>query len=371
MKIGTLSFNINTHDYNYGAMLHSYAFLKYLERYDFIERAEIIDYISQAILDKEIKISVPESKKRNKFRDFITLNRMKYSYYKRHFKFKLFVKKYMNTSKKKYRGASIKDSMLDYDCLICESDVIWSALITGGKLDPAFLLAYPNMKDKLRIAYSPSLGNGIVDKTHENDLKKYLKGLDFISCRETYGVDILSKLTSKEVKHVLDPVFLLDDKDYSEIIGNRIINEKYIMLYLPVNNNPELRRYAKDYAKKHNYKIVEISTKLIRKKSDSEVIIPDAGIEEFLSALKYSECVFTNSFHAVCFSIIFKKEFYAFSRKYAKKVEDICKIFDLENRYFMDDNFKAQKNINWKNVYGLLKKYKKDSIEFIENALQR
>lgn len=171
MKIGTLSFNINTHDYNYGAMLHSYAFLKFLQRYDFIERAEVIDYISQAILDKDTTISVPESKKRNKIRDIITLYRMKYSFYKRHHKFKSFVRKHMNTSKNKYRGNSIKDAILSYDCLICESDVIWSSIITGGKLDPAFLLAYPNMQDKLKIAYSPSLGNGLVDKEHESDLK--------------------------------------------------------------------------------------------------------------------------------------------------------------------------------------------------------
>ena len=32
MKIGTLSVNINTPDYNYGALLHSYAFIEYLKK---------------------------------------------------------------------------------------------------------------------------------------------------------------------------------------------------------------------------------------------------------------------------------------------------------------------------------------------------
>ena len=31
MKVGTLSLNINTPDYNYGAMLHSYAFILFLK----------------------------------------------------------------------------------------------------------------------------------------------------------------------------------------------------------------------------------------------------------------------------------------------------------------------------------------------------
>ena len=181
------------------------------------------------------------------------------------------------------------------------------------------------MKDKLKIAYSPSLGNGIYDHYHETDLKKYLNNLDFISCRESYAVDILKQYTEKDVTHVLDPVMLLEGSEYKNIIGKRLTDKKYIMLYLPVNDNGKLRKYANDFAKKNNYNIIEISTKLYKNSSKSNTVIPDAGIEEFLSCLKYSECVFTNSFHAVCFSILFKKEFYAFSRKYGGKVEDFCK----------------------------------------------
>ena len=226
------------------------------------------------------------------------------------------------------------------------------------------------MKNKLKIAYSPSLGNGIYDKQHENDLKKYLKSLDYISCRESYAVDILKKYTNKEVIHVLDPVMLLEGDEFNNIIGKPITNKKYIMLYLPVNNNPKLRKHAENYAKKYNCKIIEISTKLIKKRSDFNTIIPDAGIEEFLSCLKHCECVFTNSFHAVCFSILFKKEFYAFSRKYGGKVEDFCNIMGLSNRYFADDNFEEQKRINWKKIYSNLSRYRIQSIKYIENALQ-
>lgn len=370
MKIGTLSLNINTPDYNYGAMLHSYAFLKFLEKYDFIESAEVIDYITQSVLDKKIEIKIPEYKKRNNFRDKITLMRMKYSFFIRDKKFKKFVKDNMNVSSCQYKGNELKDAKLDYDCLICESDVIWSSLITGGKVDPAFFLSLPNMTDKLKIAYSPSLGDGIVDVNHEKDIKKYIKSLDYISCRESYAVDILKKYTSKPVTHVLDPVMLLDETDYNEIISKPLVKEKYILLYLPVNNNSDLRKHACEYAQKYNYKIIEISTKLLKGTSKIGKIIPDAGIEEFLSLLKYSECIFTNSFHAVCFSVLFKKEFYAFSRKYAGKVKDFCNVMKLSNRYFGDNNFIEQKAINYDRIYKNLSKLRKTSIDYIENALQ-
>ena len=46
IKVGTISVNINTPDFNYGAMLHSWAFIKYMEKLDFIEHAEVIDYLT-------------------------------------------------------------------------------------------------------------------------------------------------------------------------------------------------------------------------------------------------------------------------------------------------------------------------------------
>ena len=44
MNIGTISFNINTPDFNYGAMLHSWAFQQYLLKQEFVDSAEVIDY---------------------------------------------------------------------------------------------------------------------------------------------------------------------------------------------------------------------------------------------------------------------------------------------------------------------------------------
>ena len=98
--------------------------------------------------------------------------------------------------------------------------------------------------------------------------------------------------------------------------------------------------------------------------------IGDAGIEEFLSAINYADVVFTNSFHAICFSILFNVQFYAFSRAYAGKVKDICKVFGLENRFFVDDNFVEQKLIDYEEVNMRYEQLKEHSIHWLENALQ-
>lgn len=369
MKIGTLSVNINTPDYNYGALLHSYAFIEYLKKLDFVEHAEVIDYITPYVLTKKREWVVPKEYARNNFRDYFTLKRMKHSFKVRDKKFKKFIKKNMTVSKKQYLQDSLKSEKFDYDTLVCESDVIWSPLLTGGKLDPAFFLSFNNMKSIKKIAYSPSIGDNIYDKQQEKDLKKYLKSLDFISCRESYAKDILEKYTDKKITHVLDPVMLLDESNFNKITGPKLSKEKYILLYLPVNDNKKLRKQAKEFAQKYNYKIIEISTKLIKRKSKMHITLPDAGIEEFLSGIKYADYVFTNSLHAVCFSIIFKKQFYAFSRKYAGKVKDVCEIFGLSKRFFPTDEFVEQKDIDYDKVYKKYYKLKEKSEKYILNAL--
>ena len=80
MKIGTLSVNINTPDYNYGALLHSYAFIEYLKKLDFVSHAEVIDYITPYVLTKKREFVIPKDCVRNNFRDYFTLKRMEHSY---------------------------------------------------------------------------------------------------------------------------------------------------------------------------------------------------------------------------------------------------------------------------------------------------
>ena len=84
--------------------------------------------------------------------------------------------------------------------------------------------------------------------------------------------------------------------------------------------------------------------------------------------IKNAEIIFSDSFHAVCFSIIFKKQFYAFSRRTGRKIEDICREFDLEER-FIKNKFIEGKDINYKEVYNILNKKRKESKKYLDMAL--
>ena len=366
-QIGTLSLNINTDDFNYGAILHSWAFQQYLQN-KLNEDVEIINYVTPRLEKNDRKNPLKNAVRKRKIKSIIKSIITYFSYRKRYEKFEKFIKNNMKISDKQYTQKKLEKEKLKYDILICESDVIWSAGFFGGKFDKTFFLALENMKEKKRIAYAPSMADGDLNDEQKRDLKQLLVNLDYISCRESYEKDILSKYTNKDITHVMDPVLLLDEEDYNPIIGGKISKNKYLLIYLPVDNNKKLRKIARKYAKEHNLKIIEISTKLM--KSFRTKTLTEAGVEEFLSAIKHAEVIFTNSFHAICFSIIFNKEFYAFSRKSNGKVCDICKTMNLENRFLKNDEFHELEHINYNEVNKILKKQKKISQDWIKNAIE-
>lgn len=371
MKIGTISLNINAPDFNYGAVLHSWAFQQFLLSLDNVKYTEIIDYTMPSLegqnLAKPLITALKKMRIKTMFRQIKTLG----IYKERYKKFSNFEKKYMQISAKKYTQKTLEKESLDYQCIVCESDVIWAPGFSGGHFDKTFFLALDSMRKMNKVAYAPSMSDGELSSEQVKELEELLKYPDYISCRESYEKDILEKYTDKEITHVLDPVMLLNAKDYYLICDKPIIEDSYLLLYLPVDDNDKLRQYARKYAKKYGLKILEISTKQVTYYKEDEICLGAAGVEEFLSAIRYSNIVFTNSFHAICFSIIFNVQFYAFSRAYAGKVKDICKIFELENRYFSNDVFKECENIDFDNVNKIWETKRTDSKKWLIEAINK
>ena len=234
----------------------------------------------------------------------------------------------MSVSKEAYTQKTLNAAKLNYDTVICESDVIWSPGFCGGHFDRSFFLALDSMKAMRRVAYAPSMADGTLREGQEKELKSLLLHIDQISCRESYEKQILERLTDKKVTHVADPVLLLQEGDYAPILGEPLAEGRY------------------------HYVCYEA-----------------AGIEDFLSAVKYAECVFTNSFHAICFSVIFHRDFYAFSRAYAGKVKDICHTLGAYGRYVPDGEGICEEEVDYVRVDRKWKEFRERSQRWLKNAL--
>lgn len=369
MNIGTISLNINTHDFNYGALLHSWAFQQWLKRQNCVSNTEVIDYITPMLEKHDRDHPIKSALRERHLRTFVKNLVYSRPYKERLDKFNTFIDNNLEVSKEKYTHATLDSADLSYDTVICESDVIWSPDFFGGKLDYSFFLACNSMRNMNKIAYSPSMGDGVIDKSNLEEIKRYLEGINHISCRESYDVPILQSLTSKQVTHVVDPVLLLGENDYEEIVAQRIIKKHYALLYLPVDDNKVLRENAYRYCKENGLAMIEIATNLEQTKAPDVMTLTNAGIEEFLSGIKYADIIFTNSFHAICFAVIYKKEFYAFNRGSSGKVKDICKVLGMPERFFDNNEFAPLNPINYDSVYERLKEMRSKSVNWLNYAI--
>lgn len=363
-KIGTISLNINTEDLNYGAILHSWAFQQVLNSYGI--QNEIIDYITPHLEKYNRKYPTWNYIKEGKYYlGTMSLLRL-ISHAKRYEKFENFKQKHLKISPVSYTNKSLSTASLDYDTLVCESDVIWSPGFFNGGFDPAFFLALPSMKKMHKVAYAASMANANLSSEQIKLLNQLIHSLDVISVRETYAKRFIEQNCAVKATCVVDPVLLLSKCDYLPIVSKRIISEPYVLLYFPLGYSSKIIKIVKQYAKTRHVKLVELS----RYPWDELLhhTILDAGVEDFLSLIYHADTVFSNSFHAVCFSLLFEKEFYAFSRTTGRKIEDICARVGVQERY-LPDEFKIASPIDYTSINKRLKLLRKEGIDFIEHNI--
>lgn len=60
-----------------------------------------------------------------------------------------------------------------------------------------------------------------------------------------------------------------------------------------------MEEYAEKIAAENGWKIIEISLRATNAEKPNRRMFYEAGVEEFLSLVKYAECVITNSFHGM------------------------------------------------------------------------
>lgn len=368
MKIKT----ITCHEvYNHGASLQEYALLTYLEKQG--HDVETIHYkpeylnnhfklwsVSNSIYEKNIilKIAYLIAKLPNRLKNL-----------KRKKNFDRFSISYIKSTSKLYKtNEDLKTDLPLADAYICGSDQIWNSFFENGK-DPAFYLDFvPN--DKLKISYAASFA---IDEI-ENGIKKFVKEkvsrLDYISVREISGKSILEKLEINRVVQVLDPVFLLEPKHWESLMSPREI-KKYIFIY-DFDSNSLIKAMAMKYKKQFGWQIISVNENI--KYADKNYFLE--GPEKFLALIKSAEFVISNSFHAVAFSMIFKKDFVVFNRqdKINTRMRDLLASVNLDNLLILNklmiENHKLN-NIDYKSVDKKLETLINHSKEYLNNTLKR
>lgn len=367
MKIKT----ITCHDvYNAGASLQAYALMKYLQSLG--HEAEIIDY-KPDYLSKHYSFSAVCN---TRYEENIVLKiaylvlkfpgRLQAYLGKRKKNYDYFRKNYLKLTPIRYSSnEELQAKLPEADVYIAGSDQIWNPIFKNGR-DPAFYLSFAPA-DKVKASYAASFSADKIPDECKADMKANIERLDYISVREKSGLSILEELQIDRGVCVLDPVFLLPEREWEMLAGEWEEKEKYILVY-DFDNSSLIEEIVTDLAVKNEYKIYSILKSAYAHKS-----FYNEGPLGFLQLLKNAEYIVANSFHALAFALIFRKQFIIVKREenLNARIEDLLQLAGLGERMISDVS-QAEKlsPIEYEKVWEKISKALENSKEYIATILK-
>ena len=397
MRIGLIGINMYPKYLNFACGLHTYAFQQFLLQHD-IDNT-VIDYKPvyfsnfdmrhpsdyyekkyKKLEQKKVNTPEAEEQRNETLKDLKTkISDWKPLYAEREVrydKFKKFIDENYIKTEEKYDSDLLEVKDPGFDCYMCVTDVIWN-LLPDHTYDRGFFLASKAMEGKPKISYAASRG---VRKPYTDEDKElffhYIDDIDDISVREESLKDFIEENSDKKATVVLDPV-LLHGKEFWRKISVKPQEEKYLVLYYVMEKAADTVRRAVEYAKEHDLQIIELSDRPVkggRVKDDDVKHISryDVSMEEWLGYIEHAECIFTNSFHGCCFSILFEKIFFVGSRN-GDKVPNFLNMFGLQDRKMppKDESLESMpKTIDYEPVMKILDDERIKSQTFVLNAIK-
>ncbi len=309
---------------NFGAALQAYALRRAIA--ETRTRSDIIDY-GPKVPDHAHYVSGRTLTKPAKFALYALQLRERREQARR---FNEFQKNLLSLSRPYPDLSSLQELTNESDVLVCGSDQIWNPRLP---FDPVYFLQFGSQSCR-RVAYAPSFGTPDVQPHLFSELQKYLGLIDILSCREKSGVDLMEKLTGRQVFHAVDPTLLLESdkwKDLASKAEQTNIPEKYILVY-SLQDSSLLADAVNMAHRKSNLPIVAISAGLRRPNHRFNHLVRSAGPLEFLSLIMKADTVVTNSMHGTIFSLIFEKPaFFPQHTTSGERVKDLLSRLGIMN----------------------------------------
>lgn len=368
-RYGIVSYNIYCNFTNYGSALQSWALQQTVDKLGNGRwKTVLVDYCPTILADKDplnpIKNMLDiDEKARNMCELSMPAIRENYK------KFDDFYNTRFNKTSKKYTPDNFNQIVKDEDLngFICGSDTIFC--IDEFEFEDGYYANYSCMKELYTIAYAASFGDAHFTSDTLSILGQKVKNFKAIGLRESTLLDYVNESTLIPVKRVLDPTLLLETQEYDRIAEKRIETEKYLLLYVR-RYNPEMEKYAERLAEKNGWKIIEISLRADNAKKHR--MFYEAGVEEFLSLVKYAEFVVTNSFHGAIFSIQFRRQFVVFAREQSNtKIRELLGLLGLSSRQLFSEEMVVEEKIDFEPVHEILARERKKSCAFIKECMER
>jgi len=363
-KVGIISFHRSI---NFGSALQAFALSRFLNKHGYVpEHIDLSTAEQRALYRLFPSFKSPGDLLRNIFYLWHGI-----SWFRKKEKFKRFLKNFVPTGKTYLSATILRQSPPSYDWYICGSDQIWNQFCLD--FSPAYFLDFVEDK-KCCFSYAASLGRTDFTLEQLQFFQKNLKGFNAISVRESQGQEILSPLLEQPVSVVLDPTVLIDTDEWRFISKKVKTPKKYILCYF-LGAGVEMRKFAGRLHRETGLPLLTVRMNL------RDIFLPckkyyGIGPQEFLYLLDHAEFVCTGSFHAVIFSILFRKKFWAFvnleGNDCQSRLQSLLTKLNLTHRIlkYADAPVSLNEEIDFKDAEMRLAKEIKYSAQWLLSSLQ-
>lgn len=201
-----------------------------------------------------------------------------------------------------YGDADIKKHFPKYDVLVSGSDQIFNIMLSGRST--AYYLDFDNSTKK--ISYASSFGRENITDDELELIKTELIKFTKLSVREISAGKIIKEQIGVDCDFVLDPVFLLEKKQWMELESKVKTPLNYILVYA-MELTDYLLLALKKVQKKYDLPVVVIYGCKENHCIDG-IEISDCGPTDFLAYIDNASIIVTNSFHGTALSLIYGKK---------------------------------------------------------------
>ena len=264
------------------------------------------------------------------------------------------------------------------DCYIAGSDQIWGEDRFVKRKDIDLVLLNFGGVAVLRLAYAPSLAKACWSEVGRQCAAKFrnlFSRFKELSAREDSGCRLVSEFSGRKCVWVPDPTLLLTQKDYLGLLGfssGISVSQAHVFTYLL------------GFGMAHRRKLVSLIIKDILKHDATindvcNVQVPD-DLSRWLFGLISARYVVTNSFHGLCFALIFHRPFVMVGFDGGEEWRNE-RVKSLLNRIGLLDRFVVsydeqvvesivESDVDWNNVDCAVNAFRQVGIDFIKTNLE-
>lgn len=264
----------------------------------------------------------------------------------------------LTSDKQKIRNKSI-------DAVVIGSDQVWN--YTFARFSNIDFASFVSEGTPI-ISYAASFGvSQIPKKLHQ----QYIAGLSRIkslSVREISGQGIVRDIIKREVPIVLDPTLLLSTNQWKALASSSTFDtgSSYVLVYMLGELSADRASYINEYALTHKLKVKRLN-------DISDLELYTANPQDFVKLFLNAKVVFTDSFHACVFSVLFKKRFEIFNRigesvSMNSRIESLIEILKLKTKN-SEHGSQIIEVTAYTNIDVTLESAKTKSLKYLDRAL--